>query len=284
MPGRAAIVAGAQTSALPHHRGGSVSVGETTIAIRPRTADARHTTTVFVPLPESCLAMEDPAPTYEAQRAMHVAAAAAASAQQGFDNIYLLEMLEDDALDAFAGELKALAGEWVRSGLAWWRTGRGVVSGGDVDITDSAGLDDSATPSVRRKKVPTTGRRWTWSSQPTEVKRKVEEQRHRAQTFRACTASTAPELNSPQASTAEQIFRPSGLPQMDPLPPYVPAGPIPLAARASKDVPPGFEQKRRISYGSGHRFCDTPSLRRRRVSSSTDEDSDCLGACASLRW
>lgn len=277
MATRAQPLALAQTTALAYACGGPVSLVEGPPDVHPRTAShlpgdttrghSFQMTTGVMPV-----ALHPPA--YESRGSMHTAGAvAAASAQQGLDNLYLLEMLEDDALDALAGELKSLAADWVRGGVAWWKAGRS-------ENSSQRGKEGRQGSATSQKKPSSTSARWARSTKPAEVKRKEEEQRNRARDGRtrplpepiACnschTAQPASQGPDPQTSLSPAwLMYPPSADLAKPLPALPPCAERPTHAR------PCCTNDPIRSFGSGRRHSETSSLRRRRTGSS-GEDGD----------
>lgn len=264
-------VAVAHTSALPYSRGGPISVIEMSPQLRPRTEDARATTTTCRLLSDSKTLTATP--TYESQRAMRAAAAAAATAQQGYDNIYMLEMLEDDAIDALAAEIKEFALEWVRGGIAWWKAGKvdPAVGGGERRIVVTTGheappsglMADAIGPARPQKKPAQQSivRAGRWGKH-VEVKRKEEEQRERARRAHRLEGGnrshSMPSLcASPSTCTAAEPTFPPAYSLQDPL------KPLPALPTSGERSPSQDQQA--LSFGTGRRHSAPQMLRRRRA-------------------
>lgn len=281
--GGGSVVALAHTSALPYSSGGSISVVEVSPILRPRTDGAR-----CAPAPATCCLLPDSknptasgSPSYDSQRAMR-----AATAQQGYDNIYMLEMLEDDAVEALAAEIKQFAVEWVRGGIAWWTKGGGG-GGGKVDPDSidegrrrivlaaggggppSAGLmaeivgkpAPAPVPSPQKRK-PSTPRGGRWTGKHIEVKRKEEEQRERARQGSRCSGTSR--YSMPSLGPAIS----GNLPTLDAFagPPVAlqpPLKPLPALPTGAEQAPKQVQQA--LSFGTGRPHSAPLYLRRRRL-------------------
>ena len=205
---------------------------------------------------------------------MRAAAAAAATAQQGYDNIYMLEMLEDDAIDALAAEFKEFALEWVRGGIAWWKAGKvDPAAGGGASFPVVTTIRRSPPPSglmadaicpARPQKKPAQQsivRAGRWGKH-VEVKRKEEEQRERARRAHRSTGSnrshSMPSLcASPSTSSAAEPTFPPAYSLQDPLKP-LPA--LPTTGERSPN-----QDQQALSFGTGRRHSAPQLLRKRRT-------------------